>query len=507
MPPVVLDNVKSLPLFAPELGIIFGILLLIVWDLAKKGPGKNQGLVAIAIVTLAYAGAQSAMFLVKEEPARLLFGGLMASDRFAHIFRALFAAVTATIVLFSIPSQEDLPGPEAQKAVGEFYVLLLTIALGLNMMAMSHNLLMIYLSLELVSIISFIMAGYKINDRKSSEAGLKYVIFGGVASGIMLYGMSWLFGLTRSLNLTDISQRVVTLSEQQHRVPEVVFVAVVCMLAGFGYKISAAPFHMWTPDVYEGAPTTVTAFLSVGPKAAGFAILLRFFAEGLAARGGMSGAIATPWPILGGLLAMATMTVGNLSALGQDNVKRMLAYSSIAHAGYMLLGFCVFNDAGSAAILFYIATYCFMNLGAFLVVIAVADRSNGDETIGAFTGLGTRAPVLAACMGIFLFSLTGLPPFAGFVGKFYIFASLLKGGGNWNWFVAIVGVLNSVVSLFYYARVLRAMYLTPASEREGIDVRALYGATTLALALPTIALGIYWGPVYDFVARSLEMAH
>jgi NADH-quinone oxidoreductase subunit N len=290
-------------------------------------------------------------------------------------------------------------------------------------------------------------------------------------------------------------------------VPEAVFVAVICMLAGFGYKISAAPFHMWTPDVYEGAPTPVTAFLSVGPKAAGFAILVRFFADALAARGSMGGTVGTPWPIVGGVLAMATMTVGNLSALGQNNVKRMLAYSSIAHAGYMLLGFCVFSDAGTAAILFYIATYCFMNLGAFLIVIAVAEQSDGDETIGAFRGLGTRAPVLAVCMAVFLFSLTGLPPFAGFVGKFYIFASLLRAGGSWYWFVAIVGVLNSVVSLFYYARVLRAMYLTPAVETTDIDVRPMFGATTLVLTLPVIVLGVDWGPVYDFVTRSLAMVH
>ncbi len=458
-------------------------------------------------MTLAYAGGQAAMYLAKDEPSRILFGGLMASDRFAHVFRALFALVTAVIVLFSVPGQEKLQGSDAQKGIGEFFVLLLTVALGLNMMAMSRNLLMIYLSLELVSIISFIMAGYKINDRKSSEAGLKYVIFGGVASGIMLYGMSWLFGLTQSLNLAEISKRVVALSAEEGRVPEAVFVAVVCMLAGFGYKISAAPFHMWTPDVYEGAPTPVTAFLSVGPKAAGFAILLRFFADGLAARGSMSGSVGTPWPIVGGILAMATMTVGNLSALGQNNVKRMLAYSSIAHAGYMLLGFCVFNDAGTAAILFYIATYCLMNLGAFLVVIAVADRSEGDETMEAFRGLGTRSPVLAICMAIFLFSLTGLPPFAGFVGKFYIFASLLRAGGSWNWFIAVIGVLNSVVSLFYYARVLRAMYFTSATKPEEIEVRAMFGATTLALAVPTIVLGVYWGPVYDFVTRSLVMVH
>jgi NADH-quinone oxidoreductase subunit N len=507
VPSVVLSNFDSLPLFAPELGLILGILLLIGWDLAKSGPGKASGLVAIALVTLAYAGAQSALYLIKEEPSRILFGGLMASDRFAHSFRALFAAVTAVIVLFSFPGHEKLKGPEAQKGVGEFFVLLLTIALGLNMMAMSRNLLMIYLSLELVSVISFILAGYKMDDRKSSEAGLKYVIFGGVASGIMLYGMSWLFGLTQSLNLAEISRRVVALSAEQHRVPEAVFVAVICMLAGFGYKISAAPFHMWTPDVYEGAPTPVTAFLSVGPKAAGFAILVRFFADALAARGSMGGTVGTPWPIVGGVLAMATMTVGNLSALGQNNVKRMLAYSSIAHAGYMLLGFCVFSDAGTAAILFYIATYCFMNLGAFLIVIAVAEQSDGDETIGAFRGLGTRAPVLAVCMAVFLFSLTGLPPFAGFVGKFYIFASLLRAGGSWYWFVAIVGVLNSVVSLFYYARVLRAMYLTPAVETTDIDVRPMFGATTLVLTLPVIVLGVYWGPVYDFVTRSLAMVH
>ena len=505
MPSVVLSNFDSLPLFAPELGLILGILLLIGWDLAKSGPGKAPGLVAIALVTLACAGGQAALYLVKDEPSRVLFGGLMASDRFAHTFRALFALVTAVIVLFSAPGQEKLKGPEAQKGIGEFYVLLLTIALGLNMMAMSRNLLMIYLSLELVSVISFIMAGYKMDDRKSSEAGLKYVIFGGVASGIMLYGMSWLFGLTQSLNLAEISRRVVALSAEQGRVPEAVFIAVICMLAGFGYKISAAPFHMWTPDVYEGAPTPVTAFLSVGPKAAGFAIMLRFFADGLAARGSMGGSVGTPWPIVGGLLAMATMTVGNLSALGQNNVKRMLAYSSIAHAGYMLLGFCVFNEAGTAAILFYIAVYCFMNLGAFLVVIAVAERSDGDETLEAFQGLGTRAPVLAVCMAIFLFSLTGLPPFAGFVGKFYIFASLLRVGGSWNWFVAAVGVLNGVVSLFYYARILRAMFLTPARQERGIEVRVMFGITTLALALPTLVLGVYWGPVYDFVTRSLVM--
>jgi NADH-quinone oxidoreductase subunit N len=381
----------------------------------------------------------------------------------------------------------------------------------MNLMAESRNLLMIYLSLELVSVISFVLAGFKINDGKSSEAALKYVVFGGVASGIMLYGMSWIFGITQSLYLGECATKIAEMTRAQGKVPEVVFVGVICMLAGFGYKISAAPFHMWTPDVYEGAPTPVTAFLSVGPKAAGFAVLVRFFADALGSQVPVfnvaGAAVTTPWPVIAGCLAMATMTVGNLSALGQDNVKRMLAYSSIAHAGYMLLGFSVFTEAGIASIVFYVVTYCFMNLGAFLLVMAVAEQSDGDESIAAFRGLGRRAPVVALMMALFLFSLTGLPPFAGFIGKFYLFAAVVKAGGSWNWTVAVVGVLNSVISLFYYARVVRAMFLEKGERTEPTLVRPLFGATSVALAVPTLVLGIYWAPVYDFVARSLTMVH
>jgi NADH-quinone oxidoreductase subunit N len=246
----------------------------------------------------------------------------------------------------------------------------------------------------------------------------------------------------------------------------------------------------------------VTAFLSVGPKAAGLAVLIRFFKDGLGAHGVQD----APWAIVLGCMAMATMTVGNLSALNQDNVKRMLAYSSIAHAGYMLLGFCVFTQTGVTAIVFYIVVYCFMNLGAFLIVMAVAETNGGDETIAAFRGLGRRAVVTAAVMTVFLISLAGLPPLAGFVGKFYIFAALLEVGGTWNWVLAVVGVLNSVVSLFYYTRVVRAMYFEEATAgAETVSVRRVFGVTSFALAVPTLILGIYWGPVYDFVARSLSM--
>ena len=518
----VLGNTDSVPYLWPELVLTLGVLGVIIFDLAAPKEVRLKGVIAIALAALLGSASISVYYLTGDLRPASLFGGQLAFDHYANIFRALFGFITATVLICAIPSPEadgraadPRPGQAAPpkglpsaRGPAEFITLLLVVSIGMNLMAMSRSLLMIYLSIEIVSVISFVMAGFKVNDRKSSEAALKYVVFGGVSSGIMLYGMSWLFGLTRSLLLPEISERILTLTRAEGHVPEVVFMATVCVMAGFGYKISAAPFHMWAPDVYEGAPTTVTAFFSVGPKAAGFAVLIRFFSDALSAHGGTLGDIQTPWPIVGGVLSMATMFVGNLSALQQNNVKRMLAYSSIAHAGYMLLGFCVFTQEGITAVVFYLFTYCLMNLGAFLIVIAVADRNGGDETIGAFTGLGTRAPVLAGAMAIFLFSLTGLPPFAGFVGKFYIFAALLRAGGkyaDWNWFLAAVGVINSVISLFYYAHLLRAMFLTKADVEGGVTIRRLYGTATFALAVPTVVLGLYWGPIYDFVARSMQM--
>jgi NADH-quinone oxidoreductase subunit N len=519
-----MDNVQSLKYFAAELALIGGMLLIIVWDLLAKGRAKIGGIVGISAVALAISAGVGINALLSNSEPVTLFYGLLAFDRYSNLFRVLFAFITAVVILFSIPSDElkapsgvddveddakkDSPLAKYRRDPGEFFALMLVLTLGMNLMASSRNLLMIYLSLELVSVISFVMAGLKFNDAKSSEAALKYVVYGGVASGIMLYGMSWIFGVTQSLYLGECAERIAALTTAQGKVPAVVFVGTVCMLAGFGYKISAAPFHMWTPDVYEGAPTPVTAFLSVGPKAAGFSVLIRFFWDALGAADMpiVKGVVVdTPWPIIAGCLAMATMTVGNLSALGQDNIKRMLAYSSIAHAGYMLLGFSVFSEEGVASMIFYVFTYCFMNLGAFLVVIAVSEQNSGDETITAFRGLGRRAPVMAAVMTVFLISLTGLPPMAGFVGKFYIFSALLKAGGSWNWAVAIVGVVNSVISLFYYARVMRAMYLEKSTSTSPTVVRRMFGAASIALAVPTLVLGIYWGPLYDFVLRSLSM--
>jgi NADH-quinone oxidoreductase subunit N len=498
-----LDNLQSLAFFGPELALSGAILLVVLWDLLAK-KGKVGGALLIAFVALGASAGLSLRFILSGAPPRDLFHGLIAADAYSSLFRLVIAFVTGTVLVISKPKLED----EGTREPGEFITLLLVLTLGMNLMAASRNLLMIYLSLEMVSVISFVLAGFKLDDAKSSEAALKYVVFGGVASGIMLYGMSFLFGVSQSLDLGAIAAKTAHITAHTGKVPEAVFVGVVCVMAGFGYKISAAPFHMWTPDVYEGAPTEVTAFLSVGPKAAGFAVLMRFFAESLGAvrdpRFVSMVSDGAPWAVLIGCLAMATMTIGNLSALGQDNVKRMLAYSSIAHAGYMLLGFSGLSSVGMASIAFYVVTYCFMNLGAFLVVMAVAEQSGGDETIAAFRGLGKRSPIIAIVMAIFLFSLTGLPPMAGFVGKFYLFSALLQTGGTWSWTVAVVGVLNSVVSLFYYARVLRAMYLESSESTEPTVVRPVFRTTSLALAVPTLLLGVYWSPLYDFVAKSLS---
>ncbi|HQP37336.1 MAG TPA: NADH-quinone oxidoreductase subunit N [Polyangiaceae bacterium] len=508
MNPLALDNLQSLSWFFPEFALTAGVLLVVLWDLATKGSNRIRGVAAITVAALLTSGGLSMVYLVRALDGQVqtftLFQGLLAFDPFAHLMRVVFAFAAGIAVIFAIPATETGAHDPKRRGSGEFFTLLLVVTLGLNLMAMSRNLLMIYLSLELVSVISFVLAGFKLGDRRSAEGALKYVIYGGTASGVMLYGMSWLFGISQSLDLGEIGNQVALATAQNGRVPLVLLVGVVCIIAGFGYKISAAPFHMWTPDVYEGSPTSITAFLSVGPKAAGFAVLLRFFDEGVHATTHLNGQL-TPWALLAGLLAMASMIVGNFTALGQNNVKRMLAYSSIAHAGYMLLGFGVFDVVGKQAILFYIVTYALMNLGAFLVVAAVAERHGDNEDITHFNGLGGRSPVLAATMAIFLFSLTGLPPFAGFVGKFYIFAALIQAGGDWNWFLAAVGVVNSVVSLFYYARVIRAMYLTPASSPEPFSTRESWTTTTIALAVPTLVLGVYWGPIYDFITASLAL--
>jgi len=486
-----LGNLPSLGYILPELILVVTILAVFIADLVVREKER--------LGELALAGAALSLLAVARlasTPGGWLFSKMIVQDPFGVFFKVIFALAAMAAIWMSLDSKE-ITGPNQ----GEYYGLLLSSTLGMYFMASSANLLMAYLSLEFVSLTSYALTGYLRHDRRSGEAALKYLIYGGVASGTMIYGMSWLFGLAGSLDFVQIN------SALAHGDPNklAVFIAVLLTLAGFGYKVAAVPFHMWVPDVYTGAPIPVSAFLSVGSKAAGFALLMRVFYPALSqlgADGSWQFLPGVDWPQLVLVLSMVTMTLGNLSALSQRNLKRLLAYSSIAHAGYMLMGFVVLSNEGLRAMMFYMVVYYLMNIGAFLVVMIVAN-STGREDIDGYRGLAWRggaAPAVA--MAIFLFSLTGLPPLAGFVGKFYLFAAVIR---QQLYFLALVGVLNSVISLYYYARVVRTMFLDlPEGDEAPVTVSMHNGALMWGLSAATIVLGLYWAPIIALADRSLQ---
>src|SRR3990172_2846869 len=488
-----LKNIASLSFFLPEIILSATILLLIILDLLARsknviGPIAALGCVVALIATFDLYTAQPG----------LLFHRMIVLDNFSLFFKVLALAAAILTIWISVGSNEI-----KQVHQGEFYALLLTSALGIFFMASSSNLLMAYLSLELVSLTSYVLTGFLPHNRRSSEAALKYLIYGGVASGTMIYGMSWIFGMAGSLDYAAIQ----TALAQDGINKAALFIAFVFIMAGFGYKIVFVPFHMWSPDVYQGAPTPFTAFLSVASNAAGIAIMIRFFFPGVSRivpGGDWAFVSGVEWPHVLLFVSMITMTLGNLCALNQKNLKRMLAYSGIAHAGYMLMGLAVLTNDGLSAILFYVVVYLIMNLGAFLVVGMVANVT-GDEEIESYRGLAWRGAALpAACLAIFLFSLTGLPPFAGFIGKFFLFAAVLKEGGAFV-LLAVVAILNSVISLYYYAKVVKTMFLdTPEPTDKTVSVAANNFALLIPLTVLTVVLGVYFSPLAQFTSQSLR---
>jgi NADH-quinone oxidoreductase subunit N len=427
---------------------------------------------------------------------------MIAVDPFAVFFKSLAAVCALFIFLFSIYSAEV---QTTVKRMTEYYALLVSMTLGMFLMAGASNVLMMVLAMEMTSLSSYILAGYTKEASDSSEASLKYIIYGAVSTGVMLYGISILFGLTGALDYAGMN-RAIALSAPNYLA---LLAAVIFIVVGFGYKISAVPFHFWTPDVYEGAPITITAFLSVASKAAGFAMMMRFFkvifidATVINLSAGMWMSLYEfEWNKLLAVLAVLTMTLGNLVAVWQKNLKRLLAYSSIAHAGYMLMGVVILSDKGIAAVLIYFVIYLFMNLGAFYVVMLVANKI-GSEDIGAYKGLGYRSPIISVAFAVFLVSLTGLPPTAGFIGKLYLFAAVLD--AQWIW-LAVVGVVNSVISLYYYARVLRYMFLREPSEQTvPMKILRTEAILLLALVVPTILFGLFFTPIVNFANASVQM--
>jgi NADH-quinone oxidoreductase subunit N len=488
-----LKNVASLSFFYPELILSGTILLLIVLDLVAR---NKRSLAMIAL--LGSAAALIATFDLYGAQPGWLFHRMVILDNFSLFFKVVALAATILCIWMSLGSNEI-----KQVYQGEYYTLLLTCTLGMLFMASSSNLLMAYLSLELVSLTSYVLTGFLPHNRRSSEAALKYLIYGGVASGTMIYGMSWVFGMTGSLDYGAIQ----TALAQQEINKAALFMAFVFIMAGFGYKIVFVPFHMWSPDVYQGAPTPFTAFLSVASNAAGIAIMIRFFFPGVSrmvSGGDWTFVSGVEWPHVLLFLSMITMTVGNLCALNQRNLKRMLAYSGIAHAGYMMMGLAVLNNDGLSAILFYVVVYLIMNLGAFLVVGMIANVT-GDEDIEAYRGLAWRGAVVpAVCLAVFLFSLTGVPPFAGFIGKFFLFSAVLKVGGAFA-LLALVAAINSVISLYYYAKIIKTMFLDfPNPEDRAVSV-AVYDFTLLIpLTVLTVIFGIYFSPLVQYTSKSLS---
>ncbi len=495
---MILGNVESLSFILPEI-ILTATLVAIFFVTFFKGKttatARNlYGTIALAGVVLSLAAALP----LYEREATGLFFGMISFDRMGLFFKFVCGVAAALVIVFSQRSR-DL----AKSDAASYYMLILVLTIGMYFLAMAANLLMIYLALEMVSIASYLLTAYVGPVRRSSEAALKYVIYGGVASGVMIYGFSLLYGLTGTLQLAEIASYLQFNPADR----SVLFLGAIMALAGFGFKVAAVPFHMWSPDVYEGAPTPFTAFLSVGPKAAGFAVLIRFLFTGFFWGDGTQfvdiKAIGLAEVIA--LLAMATMTVGNLVALRQENMKRLLAYSSIAHAGYMLMGLAAVNQASIQAILFYLVVYLVMNLGAFLVVIIVANQF-GVEDIDDYKGLSSRGGIgaaVAVAMALFMFSLVGIPPTAGFIGKFYLFKAVLSSELH---VLALIGALNSVVALYYYMRVVKVMFLDPAPDETvltGIGIR--YGTILGVLSVLTIYLGVFWQPVAEWVAASAQL--
>lgn len=493
-------TLSTLALISPQLLLTVGILAVLINGFVR---GKtDSGRWQTVVLGLLFLALSAWVGLRMPGDGSGAVGTLLSINAFSRLF--LLIAVLATGITLVLASQsKEVP----QERFPEFTALLMTICLGISLMAAAQELLIMYLAIETVSLSSYVLTGFKRANPLSHEAALKYVIFGGVASGLMLFGMSLLFGFARVTTFEGIAQALQSGSEVALAGKTgvfAIFVAMALLLAGLCFKIAAVPFHMWCPDVYQGAPTPFTGFLSVAPKAGGFAILLRFIYSLMS-----TADINIKIPIIAviGIISAVTMTAGNLSAIYQQNVKRLLAYSSIAHAGYMLMGLVVLDKAGFTAIVLYLIVYLFMNLGAFAVVQVVADQT-GSEDITAYRGLGDRSPFLAILMGVFLFSLAGIPPLAGFIGKFYLFAAILQHGGFWYLLLAIAGILNSAIALFYYTLIVREMFLRQPEVQTPIKARSVVMWIIAIMAFPTVLLGIYWEPICSAIdAASSALAN
>jgi NADH-quinone oxidoreductase subunit N len=469
----------------PELVLTAGALIVLVADVLLPRHSGN----ALAWVTLLVLAATAAALAPFVDTRVEVAHGLLAVDRFALFFKLLFLASAGMTVLMSVRYLE-IEGTSP----GEYYFLILCATLGMMIMAGGIDLITIFIGLETMAVSFYVLVGFIKPNQRSNEAAVKYFLLGAFSLGILLYGMSLMYGLSGTTNLRTMAATFLG----QERDPRLVL-AVILVVAGVGFKIAAVPFHMWAPDVYEGAPTPITAFLSVGSKAASFAMLLRIFLEGLPS-------MNADWRLLFEVLSIVTMTVGNVAALTQTNLKRMLAYSSIAHAGYVLIGVVAGTPRGVSAMLIYLLVYAFMQLGAFAVIVIMRRQDVIGDELKDLSGLSFRHPAAAFAMLLFMLSLGGIPPTAGFMGKFWLFGAAIDAGYVW---LAVIGVLNSAISLYYYVRIVVFMYVKKDTIGSEPVVTAPLALVLGVAIVATLVLGVYPRLLFEVAeasARTLGVA-
>ncbi len=458
-------------------------LVTLIADLWMEGPDR-EGLGWIGLLGLVLA-AVSAVALWNTKLSTL--SDAVIVDRYGLFFTLLFTLASGLTLLMSMSYLEltDI-------RTGDYYALVLFATAGMVLMATATDLIVIFLGLEVMSIAAYVLAGIWRGQLRSNEAALKYFLLGAFATGFLLFGIALLYGATGGTALGTIAQGIAKADSGQRWL---LTAGMALLIVGFGFKVAAVPFHVWAPDVYEGAPTAVTALMAVGIKAAAFAAFARVFMHALTA-------LSADWRSVLWMVAALTMTVGNVTALLQRNIKRMLAYSSIAHAGYVLVGMVAGGELGGGAVLFYLIGYALMTLGAFAVVIAIGQRGEPNENLDDYAGVGFRQPFLGLAMGIFMLSLAGMPPLVGFVGKFYIFSAAVKSGYVG---LAVIGVLNSVVSVYYYVGVLVRMYMAEGGVEVARPTSRPYLFATLLLTVAgTVALGVFPSVFFEIARQSFS---
>jgi len=458
-------------------------MVIMLVNVTRQKPSSS---VSALLSLIGIVGAAWAAWSLRDESVAL-FHDMYRLDAFSTFFTFLFLAIAAVGTLFA---WDYLKRTNLNQ--GEYYALILLSTLGMMFMAAANDLIMIFIGLEISSIATYILAGYLRDDPRGNEAALKYFLLGSFATAFLLYGIAWIYGLTGTTNLVAI--RSVISSRALAPSPILVGLSAALMFVGLGFKVSGAPFQIWAPDVYQGAPAPVTAFMSAGPKAAAFAVFLRIFMTAFEP-------IGAGWEPLVWLSALLSMTIGNFAALTQSNIKRLLAYSSIAHAGYVLVAIAARSDTGAAAAMFYLAAYALMNVGAFAVVSHLAGKGERFVSVDDFAGLASRQPFTAALLTVFLLSLIGVPLTGGFFGKFYIFKAALQSRLVW---LTILGLLNSAVAAYYYLRILVVMYMRePADSAVQTEPLGIGMRTALVLtALGTFLLGIFPAAVLNFAGKS-----